>query len=538
MYSNTQAVPIPGITRTVGRLLEMLGAAGCAAFFVSACALALESAAEYKRASHAPTVTVRLTSAPNWSGAKWGIQPSESPASAPALVSAPPLRPALKPRPRPKQALVAEPALLLGLTQRLTSEKRELFVSAPVRPSVSDTVHIAVAAPARLRATPPPLKEKAGVSIHSQRGPPPPARAMSIQAAQVPPAPRAVRKSEPEAPRTPEVIAQEQLPSPALPVAVSLPAAPPPPPPAPGHTAAIEGRVSADTQLLFSFRPTEVTLVDSQGNQRSAEILPGGVVQIPPASVTDTEYSFRVGGARRGPALVVMNEGGRQRALAAFSVPSQGIKRLDLREAALEEQPVAGRVLEADRVDASPVEGAEVSLVGDSSRVAITDADGRFELGSISVPAGEELFVEARRPHGFTHRFRVKRGQSQQLFLASEEQIQQWSSAFEGGLSPRSGWVLGAASGKHARAGTQPVIQSQRSQSRIQPETYLLGPENELVPAKEGVTPANGYRWLSVEIPEGEATVRLEDSLGRSVQESWTPVSAGVISVILFDDEE
>jgi hypothetical protein len=208
---------------------------------------------------------------------------------------------------------------------------------------------------------------------------------------------------------------------------------------------------------------------------------------------------------------------------------------LDLRLDRIPERRVMGIVFEADAADPMPIEGAEVSLVGDSARVAITDSSGAFDLGSVGVPEGAELFLEARRPGGFTHRFRASLGSEQRLFLLSENQIQEWTRSFEGGLSPRSGWLLGAAT---AAGKLRPMVHPQGGTSRLEPETYVLGAANELVPASEAEPTVGAKRWLSVELPEGEARVGLVDGAGRWERETWAPISPGVITVILFGAAE
>jgi hypothetical protein len=214
--------------------------------------------------------------------------------------------------------------------------------------------------------------------------------------------------------------------------------------------------------------------------------------------------------------------------------------QLDFREMSIQQRRLVGRVLEAGLSDAVGVVGAEIVLVGDSSRVAITSQDGSFDLGEIGVPGGGRIFLEAQRPGGFKHRFEVAPVQvgqdpEQALFLMSEQQIQRWGQSFEGGLSPSSGWIIGAVEGEWSETemSIQPVVEAGSAESRIQPESYFLDSQNELL-AIQGPQSAQGLRWLSIEVPEGAARIGLVDSTGKWLKSTWTPVSPGVINVIPF----
>lgn len=312
---------------------------------------------------------------------------------------------------------------------------------------------------------------------------------------------------------------------------------------------ALKGWVAAGQQLLFPagpMRPREVTFSSAGAPPVRVAVASDGRVTVPGRERGAPEYSFQAPVRRPGPALVSLLDLDSQpgEAIQAAVEVGPAAEAIDFRKS--RQRLLKGRIFEASEANAAPVAGVEVQLAGDGSRVAITDAEGAFDLGSVRVAAGGKVFVEATRPGGFKHRFEVplparggkaERGAQQDLefFLFSEEQIQDWSAAFEGGLSPQSGWIVTAAPGKSR--GSLIVEPTALTTARaIVPEIYALDSGNAIRAQADAADAksAHASRWLSVEVPEGSARVGFKDSKGQWVDSTWVPVSSGVINVILL----
>jgi len=546
------------------RWAEALGAAGCAAFFVSLFALSLEWRLEQSRSLRLPELRVLIpfvgVRAPTWAMAPSEHQEVTQPAVQASRERAPIRRDLVAST--QAAATRAEPSVsaparswMAKLTETLLRAKRLSWAGlAPGsrRPTAPALAHRAK--PKAIRAKDRPVDTQPLVMTQAEAKPAPPSQEpkprVSIQSAQAAVSPKALpdlrvvsKVSEPVAPPAP---------TPPLAVIASViqePALAPVPAPVPPKSAALQlsGWVVANTQLQFSTRPTRVTFTDVEGHTEEASVGSDGRVVTPAGSAGVLEYSFQAWLDRptQRPAPVVValapsSQVDEKPTLAAtFWSPDSIGERLDFRESALTELKLNGQVFEADATQAQSVAGAEVGLVGSPERVAITDSEGRFDLGTLRVAAGGRAFLEARRPDGFKHRFAVETSEvsaqrGQALFLFSEQQIAQWQSALEGGLSPQSGWIVGAFAHPEMSQELRPEITAPQAQSKVSPETYALGSENQLAPL--GLNQSSA-RWLSVEIPSGAARVRLINPKGRTVRELWEPISPGVINVIRVDRE-
>jgi hypothetical protein len=579
------------------RWAEALGAAGCAAFFVSLFALSLEWRLEQSRSLRLPELRVLVPLV----GARppaWALAPSEPDEAKPfSLEVARERAPARADQVASTQAAPARISAsasarartwMVKLTERLMRAKRLSWAGlAPVTQKPATPILVHQARPKAIRAQlerldtqpavvtqaqhmrePPREETKSGMSTQSslgnhgrlgkfgdQEAPSRPALQAPAAIAVVAPPPtpnpqpllEVVERAAPPAPvqalAAPVARVQESAPVPSD----AQPQASGPRAPRPSQALQLSGWIAANTQIQFSTRPSRVTFTDSEGHTEEVSVGLDGRVVSPAGSAGVLDYSFRAWLDRptQRPAPVVValapsSEAGANPTLAAtFWSPESSGGQLDFREGALTELRLRGQVFEADAAQAQGVAGAEVGLVGSPERVAITDADGRFDLGDLRVAAGGRAFLEARRPDGFKHRFAVEASdqalkKGQQLFIFSEQQIAQWQSALEGGLSPQSGWIVGAFASSEMSQELRPEITAPQARSKISPETYALGPENQLAPL--GPTQSSS-RWLSVEIPSGAARVRLLNPEGRAVRELWEPISPGVINVIRVDRE-
>lgn len=465
----------PSFSGVFAKIAEALAGAGCAGFFVLATVLGLEVTAENARQLAQPSVKISVGAVGALASMHWEFAPSAAPSPVLAV--------------RPKAP-----------------------TQAPALGKLQDRLAVAMAAPAA------DASEREAVLSFARK----------------------VREGRDAALEPPAGSAEPRLERPEY----SAPGTPIQQGPQEGP--AYSGWVVAGQQLVFPagpMRPREVIFMAPGVLPVRVAVAADGRAATPAASSRATEYSFRAPTRRSGPALLglISQEGLADRQLdtqAAVEVGAALAGELDFRK--LSAVAIRGRVFEAGETSPLPIVGAEVQLAGDPSRVAITDAQGFFDLGVLQVPAGAKAFVEATRPGGFKHRFEVSTQggdtATQDLFVFSDEQIQEWSEAFEGGLSPDSGWVVTAATDwGPARRDAKLAVEMTAVGRPLEPETYALDTNNAIRP--QGARSRGGAsRWLSVELPEGSARVGLKAPQGEWLRSSWTPVSPGVISVILLDD--
>jgi len=441
------SVAIPNFT---SRIVDALGATGCALFVALSCAFGFEANLEQARTQIQPLVKLSWQLVDDLQATRWGLSPeSERPAViAPTLFALTP-RPEIK-RPE-KQSNIFEDVVAVSL-------------AAPVRA----VGHVSVI----------PKAQATGAAEYS-----PPRQ--DIQT---------------------------------------------------GH--GVRGWVLAGTELVFSAgadRPKEVTFMAAAGVRETLPVAADGRVQAPPPGQGPVEYSFFAPLRTAAPAVVaaILPSPEQEHAIGAVTTQARVATEVDFRRVT----PVSlrGRLFLADVAEPTPIVGAEVTLVGDVARTAITDQEGYFDLGGAHRPEGAKLFIEAASTGGFKHRYEVAArnplpgsavdSEPVSYFAFSDEQIQGWAQSFEGGLSPQSGWVVGAAAGSDGK----PALEVQVGSGTLTPETYALNANNQISQKRPS------GRWLSIEIPEGVSKVGLKDTHGKWTQSTWAPISPGVINVIRFD---
>lgn len=563
------------------RWAEALGAAGCAAFFVSVFAVSLEWRLERSRNLQLPEFRLQLPAVTPHSH-RWAF-------AAPEVTQPETEAPRVASVPKSDRVVISQArsttsirGWLEGFTQRLLRAKRISWAGVAREPATSGRpllVASVTTQPPRIikKVTPPRAKPAQPQPVNIQPEIRHPQEALVaeaqfqkrlepkavihevahpiVKAEQVLPP---VVRSEPWVEREPEV---RPVPE-AISVAAQTITAEKPEPTRAPRGLQMAGWIAANTQIQFSPRPSRVVFTDHTGVAEEVRVSSDGRVFSPAGSVGVSEYSFRAWldrpSQRPTPVIVSISpttspttfpttfpttegptsEEGKPEAAsvlaATFLRPDGSTELLDFRDAGLSETQLQGQVFEAEAAGEQPVAGVEVGLVGSPEKMAITDAEGRFDLGVIRIAAGGRAFLEARRPDGFKHRFEVSPRERQALFIFSEQQISQWQGAFEGGLSPQSGWIVGAFSDPRMSDGLRPEVAVPGARSKITPETYAIGPKNQLAPLGQGQSSA---RWLSVEVPAGAARVRLVTPEGRTAREFWEPVSPGVINVIRVDAE-
>ncbi|MBU6376033.1 MAG: hypothetical protein KGQ59_08565, partial [Bdellovibrionales bacterium] len=158
-----------------------------------------------------------------------------------------------------------------------------------------------------------------------------------------------------------------------------------------------------------------------------------------------------------------------------------------------------------------------------------------FDLGEVQLPVGMGVFVEARLPGGFTHRYAVSSKSVQKplsLFHFSEGRIGRWLQGLEGGLSAESGLVVGSVPASKAKMGS-PKIKSLGVSAKGSAETYWLDSQDQLMdPTVSAPSSARYVQWLGVEVSGRSVLAGLQSSRGRWLEAKWLPVSPGVITVV------
>lgn len=537
------------------RMLEALGAAGCAAFFVLSCVAGLEYRQELLRERANPEVEISLPSLSALQGARWQSEVSSpvqadpavaavAVARAPEAARRPPATAHSPTRRKSPPALVQEAdASLLARVARawawdlsasvVSLERSMLAPMETKKPRVSTLVRVSTQPDRKLgriekpRALPPQAEPAPLEASPILREPPPPILAEA--------APQKVAPLREEQPIRDEVPVQKASAATQLhtePVERAL-----------SRVATIEGTVPADGWMSLSFKgglgsvPRVITFVSSNGSTQEAPLNSQGWVRVPPAQGVGADYSFRAAGVRPGAGIVRVQSPDRSKeAVVAVMAKPGRTALLSLGSEAFLAEPVRvhGHVFEAEGLEPTPVAGVEVQLVGDASRVAITDAHGAYDLGELVLAKEAKVFIEATRAGGFKHRFEATAA-DQSLFLFSEERLASWGRAFEGGLSPTSGWVVAAV----ARAGLKPVVEP--SSRALTPEVYELSTDNSISLDSEaerrGRRDSHSGRWLGVEIPEGHAQISLQDERGKTLSSTWSVISPGVVNVILLGDD-
>lgn len=196
-------------------------------------------------------------------------------------------------------------------------------------------------------------------------------------------------------------------------------------------------------------------------------------------------------------------------------------------------QTLRGRVLDARSTTPHGVAKVAVTVVGQDGLTAITDSQGRFQIEGVLTSAGENLYLDAISDEkSFRHRYRIANPSEELgLFWFTEEEVNQWVSQLEGGISSASGLVIGAFPGLASEVGAAldgrllPL-----SDANLKPELYGLGAGNELLESNQ--LSASQSRLIGVQVPEGPNLLTFLNSRGESVYSEILVAQPGVINVV------
>jgi hypothetical protein len=252
---------------------------------------------------------------------------------------------------------------------------------------------------------------------------------------------------------------------------------------------------------------------------------------------TPGEKYFVSQGLSPGPAILQLFQTPSAEFVSAAGVPvlDHSQTRVDFRQ--LRTARVRGHVWNSESTTPDPIARAEVRLVGFPGFVAISAADGSFDLGTIQLPRGLTAFVEIRQAGGFTHRYSLSDETLKReldLFVFSEQRVHRWIAGLEGGVSSRSGLIVASSrSRSRSLAGGRPVVKPIGPNAGLPSETYWLSGGDQLIaPNSPYDVQSEYFQWVAVEVTAPSVLAGLQSARGRWIEAQWVPTSPGVISVL------
>jgi hypothetical protein len=183
-----------------------------------------------------------------------------------------------------------------------------------------------------------------------------------------------------------------------------------------------------------------------------------------------------------------------------------------------------------------------VDIVGQASRVGITDKKGVARIAKVATFGSYPIYVDVvRDDKSYKNRYRVlpSENEARPLYFFDEKRASGWISQLAGGVSPVSGLIVGvvpasalspksqvreAALENHLRIGTFD------KKGSLVPERYLLDGNDHLL-SESRVSPGLD-RFIGVQVPEGVAIPSVIDSKGQLVWSQIVYAQPGVINVV------
>lgn len=193
-----------------------------------------------------------------------------------------------------------------------------------------------------------------------------------------------------------------------------------------------------------------------------------------------------------------------------------------------------GIVLDASSgAQAQSLKGVRVQVVGQNFQ-KFTKPDGHFDFQDVVVMKDYPLILESDLDSGFTHRYRVSRGEFKNiaLYRFSVEQVQEWTDQLEGGISPQSGLVV-AAVPEVLQSATNPVLTAVTTSifsAPLKPETYSISSQGHLQVGQP--LSLHSPRFLSVQLSDGLHVTELKNANGNAVWSQFVQSSPDVINVV------
>jgi hypothetical protein len=290
--------------------------------------------------------------------------------------------------------------------------------------------------------------------------------------------------------------------------------------------------IQAGTGIVFGKVPSGWT-VELSGRAERPVVLDQTKQPVSTQS-TEGDRSFAFFNSEPGAHLIyLIGPLGKSNGAVAVPVLSETATYVDL--SIVTKKSVTGRVLDAGSASAQSIRGAEVRVIGQPGTVAVTDSQGQFSISNVSVISNYPLYLETDAASGYTHRYKVASGHERDLtlFRLGNDQLTEWLGQLEGGVSSTSGVIVAAVPrpiAANSEYTVYPSTESLASAATLKPETYALSSEGQLqinVPLKP-----ESPRFISVQVPEGPAIVRLEDQRQAMVWSELVISQPGIVNVI------
>ena len=219
----------------------------------------------------------------------------------------------------------------------------------------------------------------------------------------------------------------------------------------------------------------------------------------------------------------------------ALAVPVLGslVAYADLTQ--VQKKTISGRVMIVNSDSGvRAMSGMRVQVVG-SSASAVSGAKGIFKIENVITFGDQSLYLETESQKNFPHRYKVSPYalDNLTLFNLGEEQVHDWVSQLEGGMSSESGLVVGALpSLAGSEENYKPIVETRSLalNPTLTPETYTLSSSGQLL-VKSPLTAAHS-RFVSVQVPEGPTLIQAVDHEGKVLWSEITVVSPRVLTVV------
>lgn len=204
-------------------------------------------------------------------------------------------------------------------------------------------------------------------------------------------------------------------------------------------------------------------------------------------------------------------------------VPSPRIRKL------------SGTLFDAKSRTPSPVVKANIQVVGQSGKQAVSNKRGEFEIGNVLTFDEHPLYLDVSSgSKEFRHRYRINPEESKgvMLFRFNSTQVSNWIQQLEGGVSPMSGLIVGAVPGLLSvrQSNVEVKIGTLDRKSVLRPEVYALGASDLLQDTNK--MNQGSSRFLSVQVPEGPNIPSAFDSSGNIVWSEIVFSQPGVVNVV------
>jgi hypothetical protein len=287
-----------------------------------------------------------------------------------------------------------------------------------------------------------------------------------------------------------------------------------------GDMGMLIGHIPAGWSLQFSGRSEAVVFLDKENNLVS--------------DATEKDRYFALINTAPGAHLLYMvGPDGKEEAAIAVPVLEGTATYLELKVP--ERVDLSGYVFDGKSRLLKGVAEKEIRVIGQSSKVALTDSRGRFKITGVLISGDYPIYLETESASKYTHRYRVERANMDRavLFQFHESQIEGWIRQLERGIGADGGMlVVGLPNifNKSDESALYPGLRPTLSNPTFSPETYSLTADDRLI--ENTSLEKESPRFISVEIPDGPGLAELKSKEQKTLWSKLIFSSPKVINVI------